>query len=570
VTARALLFVASLAAVLAAGAEELPLRVPGKPVAALPKARPAQEGFRDPAYPQAWMRTIRLPQLDRPLVMDLPGGDTKRTRIGVRRDMPQEAISEGGAVRLQWAAAPAGGRTARMQLASPDAQSMRLGLRIVGLPQDAELRFAGSAGERRGTPIAATRIMEAMRVQGLFWTPATEGDSQTVELWLPPTADEAALRVEVESISHLASAASGRFKSAGIGAAQSCHEDVACLARDDPALGQAARAVARLLYTENGTTYLCTGTLINDGDSASQTPYLYTAAHCIGSQAAAASLETYWFFEAANCASGTPADYTQLSGGATLLHASDATDAAILRLHDAAPEGAWFAGWDATPVATGIALLGLHHPAGDLKKAALGRSLDLSSNIVASWSRGSTEGGSSGSGVFTAWNGEYLLRGGLRGGTASCPSSGRLGDPANRDYYSRLDLELEALRKTLALPNAPPRSYEGLWWNPAEPGWGLSIVRGAPGRSFVTWYTYDAEGRPTWLAMPDASWRGTDTLEGTLYRATGNEAGRTYDARRFTMTPVGSGRIDFTPEGATLDAVIDGRAVALSMRRLEP
>ena len=46
-------------------------------------------------------------------------------------------------------------------------------------------------------------------------------------------------------------------------------------------------------------------------------------------------------------------------------------------------------------------------------------------------------------------------------------------------------------------------SYEGLWWNPAESGWGLSIAHQGD-VIFAVWYTFDRDGSPTWFAMPEA------------------------------------------------------------------
>src|SRR5678815_1419622 len=91
---------------------------------------------------------------------------------------------------------------------------------------------------------------------------------------------------------------------------------------------------------------------------------------------------------------------------------------------------------------------------------------------------------------FTISGTEYLLRGGLRGGSASCESSGNVQNPANRDVYSRLDLQIANLAAWLkAAPAAAPAdNFTGMWWNPAEPGWGASLVQGPTGAAFVTVY----------------------------------------------------------------------------------
>ena len=54
--------------------------------------------------------------------------------------------------------------------------------------------------------------------------------------------------------------------------------------------------------------------------------------------------------------------------------------------------------------------------------------------------------------------------------------------------------------------NFPPGtapSYSGLWWNPSESGWGLSIAHQGD-VAFIVWYTFERDGSPTWFVMPEA------------------------------------------------------------------
>ena len=46
-------------------------------------------------------------------------------------------------------------------------------------------------------------------------------------------------------------------------------------------------------------------------------------------------------------------------------------------------------------------------------------------------------------------------------------------------------------------------SYEGLWWNASESGWGLSVAHQGD-TIFAVWYTFDRDGSPMWLVVPDA------------------------------------------------------------------
>jgi hypothetical protein len=519
---------------------------------------------------------VRLSPFDRALATQPAGShdDEKRTRVGIRRDIAAETAELSGPGALRWVMAPGGGLTARISITSPEAAALRLGLQVRNLPPGAELRFNGSSSASVVGPIAGDAVLAASRTHGVYWTPLTEGDTQAIEAWIPAGADPRAVRMEAQAASHLFAGASQLFKASGPGAAQPCNEDVACVAPSNAAVAQASRSVAKLVYTENGATYLCTGTLINDGEVSSQVPYLFTAAHCIGSQAAAASLNSFWFYEASQCGGKSPTAYRQLSGGATLLYSNATTDAALVRLADRAPDGAWFSGWDATPVPSGTALVALHHPAGDLKKLSLGQALEPTvsaagaSYVTAAWTMGSTEGGSSGSGIFTMASGEYVMRGGLRGGSASCSSAGRIADPSNRDYYSRLDLEVTSLTAWLN-STAPLEDYTDLWWNPDEPGWGLSIVQGATNRVLATWYTYDASGKPMWLVLTDGTWKTSTTLEGSLYRTNGTSYERAYEPGKFSVQAVGTGRIEFGPDRrATLTFIVDGRTIVKSIRRM--
>ena len=52
-------------------------------------------------------------------------------------------------------------------------------------------------------------------------------------------------------------------------------------------------------------------------------------------------------------------------------------------------------------------------------------------------------------------------------------------------------------------------SYAGLWWNPSESGWGVSVAHQGD-VVFAVWYTYDRAGQPTWFFMPEARLVGDD------------------------------------------------------------
>jgi hypothetical protein len=535
------------------------------------KAAVVAVALRADRFPAAALSSVVMAAPPRP-ALEAPLSEDKRTQVGIARHLTQEIAKRSGPSKTTWVAQAGGGRVARVSVTSAGAGSVRLGLALRGLPDGAQLRVASTDEPARVLgPVDAAEMRSQMKAQGLYWTALTSGATQVVEVWIPDGVVEPTL--EARSVSHLAMGPAGLLKASGVGAAQACHEDVVCAARGDGLVDQAARSVAKLLYTENGASFVCTGTLVNDGSANSHVPYVYTAAHCIDSQAAASTVNSFWYFQASQCGGVLASDYRQLSRGATLLFADTASDAALIRLADTAPEGAWFSGWDASPLATGANIIALHHPAGDLKKISIGQSMGATPSTggsynTAAWITGSTEGGSSGSGLFTRANDQYVLRGALRGGSASCSSSGVVADPSNRDYYSRLDLVITQLSQWLGGAPAPSADFSGLWFDPAEPGWGVSITQSAENHVFVAWYTYGADSQSTWLYAQQNAWAASDVLDAPLYRTRAAPAA-SYDAAKFAQASIGTMRLTFGADGsATFVADYDGQHLVKPLKRL--
>jgi hypothetical protein len=88
------------------------------------------------------------------------------------------------------------------------------------------------------------------------------------------------------------------------------------------------------------------------------------------------------------------------------------------------------------------------------------------------------------------------------------------------------------------------------------------------GTVFATWFTYDAEGRGTWLVISDAK-GGRNHYFGTVYRTTGPPFGAaTFDASRVTRTAVGDASIEIVnTDNAYITATIDGVTVRKTLSR---
>ena len=100
-------------------------------------------------------------------------------------------------------------------------------------------------------------------------------------------------------------------------------------------------------------------------------------------------------------------------------------------------------------------------------------------------------------------------------------------------------------------PQRPLADYSGMWWNPQESGWGLSIHQSFTHLVFATWFVYGASGQPEWFTIQGGHWIDSTTWGGTVLRTTGPYfAGASYDPRLVVVLPVGEATIDFAQSAA--------------------
>lgn len=511
----------------------------------------------------------------------------KAQQIGVHREVASEIDGSSADGTLNWITTADGGKSASIRLTSPGARGIRVGLTATGLPHNAEVRFAGNGDESLSSAFASGKeVTSLVDKDKRYWTPYTSGEAQLMEIYVPAGVDVTGIRIDLAQVSHIFASLEQKFGDTKQSA--SCNVDVTCRPQT-AGFVNAKNAVAQMVYTSNCgdqgaiASCICTGTLLNDDVPTSQIPYFYSATHCIGTQSEANTLNTIWFKEAPFCnAGGAGANQTRITGGATLLYTNADSDALLLRLNNAPPAGAFFSGWDAATVSLGTSVTGIHHPSDDLKKSSDGQILGLSSVngstsqfIRVGWLSGTTEGGSSGSALFSITNDQYALRGGLEGGAASCANSGSLTNPANRDFYSRFDEAFPFIRSFLFTATPVVTNYSDLWWAGAsEDGWGMSVQQHGS-TQFNALYVYDDAGRPTWYVFSGVLNRAVPpSVEGILFQPSSTPF-TNYDPTAFNLAAAqgrlnapGTARMTYNADGsARLEYTINGISGVKNMSR---
>lgn len=210
------------------------------------------------------------------------------------------------------------------------------------------------------------------------------------------------------------------------GTSGSCNMNVNCA--DGNPWQQEKRGVALIILGGS----VCTGSLINNTTN-DGTPYFLTAAHCAGN-------ESNWVFyfnhEYSGCSNTGTVPINQTVSGSVIQASTIPSDAHLVLISSSIPAAynPYFNGWDNSGTIPSLGI-GIHHPAGDVKKLAFDDDPLTKSQYggaamdhwrIEAWERSTTtEGGSSGSPLFDQ---NHRIVGQLHGGAANCSNS-------INDYY---------------------------------------------------------------------------------------------------------------------------------------
>ncbi len=505
---------------------------------------------------------------------------TKRTAIGIVRTLGTAQLPS--SADLAWKSVE-GGTAAQLAVSSPQAGAMRLAIDLSAVPESVEIVAFGS-----GTP---SRLEGPVRVGDIadrtqpWWSPITDGDTQTLEFFVPKGIDASSLQFRVTGVSHLfTTVASGLQKdTSDINTSGLCNVDIKCSTLFPTLAFQNVRNSVALMVMQDGrNVFECTGQLLNDTGN-THTPWFFSANHCFDNenapfktpsqmQTVANTLQTLWFFEALTCSNPrdtTVPNFVQLNGGSTYLYSNQPSDVLMVKLNDPAPTGSFFAGWNANSLAVGTAIVVVHHPEGDLKKVSQGSLVadSLFTGTTATnlfnevkYSSGTTEPGSSGSGLFSFDGSEYQLRGALFGGAAACVSQSSTVANTESDWYSQFDKAYASLQPYLNPAIVPATNYSDLWYNANESGWGLNIVQHTSNLVFAVWFVYGTNSSPTWYTFTNGSWTSPTTYAGQVFATTGPPASSaTFNGSSVVVRQAGVGTLIFSDAShGTFQYTIDG------------
>jgi len=232
--------------------------------------------------------------------------------------------------------------------------------------------------------------------------------------------------VELSIVTHGYRTAS-EFTQKAFGSSGACNRNVNC---PEGAAWTFERNSAVMLVS--GSSGFCSGALVNNTLNDGK-PYVLTADHCYSNPAT-------WIFrfnwQSPDCTNPASAPTFQSLSGAVLRSRATASDVCLVEITGGLQGNTvpisynpYFSGWDNSGN-TPTSGIGIHHPAGDIKKISFENNPLISTTFgscppnshwgVTTWDSGVTEGGSSGSPLYDQ---NHRIIGQLHGGASACGAS---------------------------------------------------------------------------------------------------------------------------------------------------
>ena len=225
-----------------------------------------------------------------------------RLKTGVHRSLPPGALAAGA-----WESTAEGTRVWRMAIHSPDAAGIRVEFRNFDVG-------SGTVWLHDGNQPAGPYTGRGIFDDGRFWSATVFSESVTIEYEPGPDASgDIEPPFQIRTVSHQAPRLPRgvvRDVTAGPLAGEKdpaayCHLDPNCYPEWKPAMNM----VGQIAFEENGDQYYCSGSLVATRDNSFK-PYFLTAGHCIHSEEAARTIETFWTYQTSACSAPAPSRST--------------------------------------------------------------------------------------------------------------------------------------------------------------------------------------------------------------------------------------------------------------------
>ncbi len=341
------------------------------------------------------------------------------------------------------------------------AYRIRLHLTDVHLPAGTRLAVSTPGGEPEWFGL------DLLSPRGDLWTPSTRGEAVELEIQVPaaalrgnPAGFDLREAMEIVALDPRTSMLKDDT---------SCIVDATCKDNSDlQNIDSYRHAVAQLIFSEGRSSFLCTGSLLND-QAHDSTPYLLTANHCISDQTTASTVQAFFDYDTTTCDGTAPFERRMPhANGATLLAhgstASGSSDFSFLQL-SSLPGGRYFLGWnaDARALQNGTPLFRLSHPAPEGFPRALSYTqytndptfepcdgITPPQFVYTHVVNGATAGGSSGSALLLG-NGQVV---GQLGGACG-PAPDEICNPDNDDFDGAFAVTYPKVQQWLGSPSAP-------------------------------------------------------------------------------------------------------------------
>jgi lysyl endopeptidase len=486
------------------------------PVSAGARVGPAPISFRASVAALSSVDAVVLPAVDEQAYLQEDAAREASGIPGPQRFAAPIATRLTPADDGTWEDLPDFGRVWRLRVISTGARTLNFGFEGMRLPAGTALYFYPAGSEDYDGPYG----MEDAAPNGEFWTAVIAGDEAVLEMDVPTGVAFEPDFVVVQAGHDYRGFGQILRENLRQG---SCNNDVIC------PVGDPWRDEIRSegVYTLNGA-WDCSGQMINSLNPAPPPPYFLTAYHCGITTSNAGSVVVYWNFESPHCGDLCCGSLNDHQAGAILRARYSTSDFCLIEFMVAPvpASNVYMAGWDVTTTNAPAYAVCIHHPNCDEKAISFTNTpLAVTSYLGTStpgdgthwrvhhWDDGTTEPGSSGSGL---WDPNHHLVGELHGGYASCSSitsdwfgrlaiswngggssSSRLKDWLDPDNTGLMVLDGRDPDEPLAVqPAAAPAAVSGLRSvqpNPARGGFEVRFALERAGKARAE--LFDAAGR---------------------------------------------------------------------------